>query len=185
MGRRRNRPARGSSSVISAVRAGRRAITLVTLGLAVTAPARSQNVSSADPLALPAGMLMCRSQTPSPADSADIVLQFRDGGDGPVRRSIVSAFDSSGNVLYMTLVVRDASTSPEATVEMVGVRFFPEARGTRGEITESSLLHRDTTVGRSRLLRGFQPLTNAEVARAEVLGEWLFAHRCGRSVRRD
>jgi hypothetical protein len=141
----------------------------------------AQTPTASDQLSIPNGTQMCRSVPAEPADSAAYLFQFIDARDSSHDRISMIAFDSAGAPLYMLLSVPGTNPQHERRLYMFAVQFFPTSQGGRSIVPENAAARLPTTakgdtVGRVTPIE--ETLTAAEVARAKILAEWFWAHRC-------
>jgi|SRR6266540_2045115 len=170
-----------SGSRLSASRCRVATLTLVALC------ASSLGAQTDQFLSAPMGKLACRIVAPTRADSASHVIEYGDivpGVDSTVQkmsRSLRAAYDSAGTPLYLklTAIVDTSEVTPRGY--LYAVRFVPFVRGVkftiaRGEISSSS----DTSQSAPSVRRTprYDALSDADLAGARALVEWLWSHRC-------
>jgi len=145
-----------------------------------------QDVSGADPLAIPRGSLKCEVVAPgkrATKQDGSVVLRFLEGTGLVEDRVINVTYDSSGNALYLAMLAvrRDSS---KVITDGFAIRFD------RGEATTGYVM---TSAQPVTALPGaangqtppphappLEQLSPSKLSSAKTLAEWLWKRRCSR-----
>jgi hypothetical protein len=123
----------------------------------------------------PTGPIACRPVTVTPADSADVMLEFIDGMPDVRTRQTLIAFQTAGTPLYMTVNQTELQPAKFET-HNIAVRF-----GVLGEYLHVERPMRNGQVVRdSAGVFSTTILTTAEMAKSKELAMWFWEHRCNR-----
>lgn len=163
-------------------RSGRmRSSALAAVVLLVTGvPARAQVAPARDPLAVPAGAILCHSTR---AESGVMVLRVVDLQDPALQRDITVAYDSAGAPVFINVFAPERTAGGSVLTRAFGAGLGASAAGIRSSWIEES----DSSAGASRpdsvsvqasapVPR--EPMDVGELARARALAVALWSRRC-------
>jgi len=172
-------------------------VALASLALAMgSGTLRGQNPSSPvvfDPLtATLSSPLICRWIPPEPADSSDIVLEFKEVSFATMRTTR-AGYDSSGAPVYVAVFAFEPTSTEQDRMHILLASLRAPTRGYRAVITTGSdvelpagegfTLPRNQNGGPDTLPKGWSPLPATEVVRARALADTVWSRRCPRPKR--
>ena len=133
-----------------------------------------------DALAIPVRAIMCRPAQPDSAAAGIVVLAIMEQppDTSSLGRSFTARYDRSGVALSIVVMMHQRIPPDTDRVTGIGVDFSssPPA-GTRAVGDAAALVPASGVPGvRPRK----ESLTEAEIARARLLADWLWSHRCGK-----
>lgn len=143
--------------------------------------ARGQAPTVFDPLGLPGSTLVCHSLAVDPADSAAFEFEYVEGSGAATRRISLATFDSAGAPLYLAIHAPWTNPSGENQIHTIIVQFFPEVTGGRLIVSDGATTQTSPPVNADRAISfksKEETLTDADLARAKVLANWFWSHRC-------
>lgn len=137
------------------------------------------------------GMMLCSEAFPTASDSAhgvSVIMEFSDFLPSQYDREIGTFYDSTGRIIFLTVIAEELGTEPKHKLHAVIARFDSSAEGMRfageTEVPSSDPSLSDSSTGRTPAPPLPIPLTDAEIARAKELAVWLWNGHCGRTARR-
>jgi hypothetical protein len=159
-------------------------VALITWAAGIEAQSKSDTL---DPLSPPAGqMLICKSLPVTPDDSADVVLQFMDGGESLGERKTTIAYDAAGTPLSLVLSTEGSTAPGQGMLHIIIIRFQPTAEGAHGTLDErqAGLMAPEVQDGdfKKSLPPGWNKTTPEEISRARDLAVDIWKRRCGKPV---
>lgn len=138
------------------------------------------------PLAQPGQRLMCRYLPVTPADSADMILQFMDEAESLGERTTTLAYDARGAPLSMVLAAEGTTAEGKSVVHTLIIRFHPTAEGFHGTLYEEQvgtappqIQNLDTN---KKLPPGWNKTTPEEIARGRALAVDFWRRRCPKPI---
>jgi hypothetical protein len=142
--------------------------------LGVSADALAQARVSGEPFSVPiVDRLLCRSEPPTPEDSATYRFQF-DAVSPIGGKSMIATFDTAGSPQKLLLIVSDDS-DVTSRVKAFLVRFIPEADG----VLVRHFARPDTD-SMQQAQPTSTPLVREELEKSRALALWLWEHRCAK-----
>jgi hypothetical protein len=130
-----------------------------------------------DPLSPPAGQIMtCRAVQVSAEDSADVVLEFMDGGDAFGQRETRIAYKTSGTPVSLLVSAPESLVAGKRQVHIVIIQFVPTPQGAFGTLAEEKV---ELPKPRSDALPpGWNKASSADIERARSLALAFWKRRC-------
>ena len=159
-------------------------VALITWAAGIEAQSKSDTL---DPLSPPAGqMLICKSLPVTPDDSADVVLQFMDGGESLGERKTTIAYDAAGTPLSLVLSTEGSTAAGRGVLHLIIIRFQPTSDGAHGTLDEKQARTATPEIqnvdSKNSLPPGWNNTTPEEITRARDLALDFWRRRCSKRV---